>query len=230
METFLSKNYKFFVTVFIAGLCILTTLISVGFGALNQNLNIAGDIEYVQDSGNMIKEYTDSTTTDFHSPEYKDKIKTIDFLDTKTIPANAVSSWDVSVNSDGKVMAWIVDDPNNTGYYKCYIGADGDVVGNANSNYLFDDLSGVEVISFNNNFDTSKVTNMDFMFFIYPIEPEDPNEDPYIISNEAYNQSLDYYSDPEGKNKVIFDTIMLVLCTIGFAGIGLYTKKTYFNK
>lgn len=31
-------------------------------------------------------------------------------------------------------------------------------------------------------------------------------EDPYIISNEAYNQSLDYYSDPEGKNKVIFDS------------------------
>jgi len=30
-------------------------------------------------------------------------------------------------------------------------------------------------------------------------------EDPYVISNDAYNSSLDYYSDPEGKNKVVFD-------------------------
>ena len=55
MHTVLSKNYKFFITVFITGLLMLTTLISVGFGALNQNLNIAGDVEYTEDVGNMIK-------------------------------------------------------------------------------------------------------------------------------------------------------------------------------
>ena len=29
-------------------------------------------------------------------------------------------------------------------------------------------------------------------------------EDPYVISNDAYNSSLDYYSDAEGQNKVTF--------------------------
>ena len=42
----LKKNYKFYTTVFLAGLAFLTTLISVGFAALNQNLNIAGQLEY----------------------------------------------------------------------------------------------------------------------------------------------------------------------------------------
>ena len=58
METFLSKNYKFLITVIIAGLCTITTLISVGFGALNQNLNIAGDVKYSKDVGNMMKQYS----------------------------------------------------------------------------------------------------------------------------------------------------------------------------
>ncbi len=42
----LKKNAKFYTTVFLAGLVFLTTLTSVGFAALNQNLNIAGQLEY----------------------------------------------------------------------------------------------------------------------------------------------------------------------------------------
>ena len=42
----LKKNAKFYTTVFIAGLVFLTILTSVGFAALNQNLNIAGQLEY----------------------------------------------------------------------------------------------------------------------------------------------------------------------------------------
>ncbi len=57
MNTSLSKNYKFFITVFIAELCTLTTLISVGFGALNQDIKIAGTVEYRKDYGNMIKAF-----------------------------------------------------------------------------------------------------------------------------------------------------------------------------
>ena len=40
----MQKHYKFYITVFISGLLLLTTLSSVGFGALNQDLNIAGDV------------------------------------------------------------------------------------------------------------------------------------------------------------------------------------------
>ena len=48
------NSYKFFITVSLSILCFLTTLTSVGFGALNQNLNIAGDVEY-QKNYNMIR-------------------------------------------------------------------------------------------------------------------------------------------------------------------------------
>ena len=101
-----SKYYKFYITVFITVLCFITTLISVGFGALNQNLNIAGDINYTEDPGNMIKQYTASTTTDFHNSSYNSKIKTVDFLENKNVPSTAVASWDVSKNAnDGRVIA-----------------------------------------------------------------------------------------------------------------------------
>ena len=33
------NSYKFYITVFITVLCFLTTLISVGFGALNKDIN-----------------------------------------------------------------------------------------------------------------------------------------------------------------------------------------------
>ena len=48
-----------------------------------------------------------------------------------------------------------------------------------------------------------------------------------LVGSNVQNNTT---NNPNTADKVIFDTIMLVLCTIGFAGIGLYTKKTYFNK
>ena len=67
----IKKHYKLYITVFIAGLLFVTTLISVGFSALNQNLNISGDIEYedttpllynvlkkAAEKGTYAKEYT----------------------------------------------------------------------------------------------------------------------------------------------------------------------------
>ena len=163
MEKILN-SYKFYITTAIAVLLMITTLISVGFGALNQNLNIAGDVEYKLDESNMIRKYDTYENSNFHSSTYIEKIKTVDFLDNNNIPNNAVASWNVSKNSNGKVRAWIIDDPNNTGYYKLYIGANGDVVANPISSYIFYGLLELETINFNNNFDTSRVTNMSGMF------------------------------------------------------------------
>ena len=68
-------SYKFYIKVSLSVLCMITTLISVGFGALNQDLNIAGDVEYIQDAGNMIRSWVYSSADDFHSSRYKSKIK-----------------------------------------------------------------------------------------------------------------------------------------------------------
>ena len=164
-----TNGYKFYITVSIAVLCMITTLISVGFGALNKNLNIAGDIDYEKGFKNTIKSWGDYSTTEFHDYTYSGYIKTVDFLSNKNIPANAIESWDVSVNSDGKVMAWIVDDPNNEGTYKLYIGANGGVDANPDSSNLFAGLYVLETVNFNNSFDTSEVTNMSYMFSITSI-------------------------------------------------------------
>ncbi|MBQ6539092.1 MAG: choice-of-anchor J domain-containing protein [Bacilli bacterium] len=42
----MKNNYKFCITLFITILTCITTLISVGFSALNQNLTVSGDVEY----------------------------------------------------------------------------------------------------------------------------------------------------------------------------------------
>ena len=43
----MKKKTKKYISIFIGGLFLLTTLISVGFGALNNNLNISSDVEYI---------------------------------------------------------------------------------------------------------------------------------------------------------------------------------------
>ena len=48
--TNLQKKTKKYITIFIGGLFLLTTLISVGFSALNDNLNVSGNIEYEYNS------------------------------------------------------------------------------------------------------------------------------------------------------------------------------------
>ena len=74
----MKNNNKNLITLFIVILCCITTLISVGFSALNKNLNIAGDIDYEINSptlynvlkkeaqlGTYAKEYTDSHQDSF---------------------------------------------------------------------------------------------------------------------------------------------------------------------
>ena len=137
-----------------------------------------------------MRSYHWNTTNDYHSDEYREKITSIEFSNNKNIPSEAVQSWDVSERQDGSVMAWIVNDTENAGYYKLYIGGDGGVVANPNSstlfanfkqtktidlsnldtsyvtdmNYMFDGMSHLENITFGEKFDTSNVTNMNQMF------------------------------------------------------------------
>ena len=100
----------------------------------------------------------------FWAEEYRTKIKTIDFVDNKNVPDNAIASWDVSDKQDKSVIAWIINDSDNSGYYKLYIGGTDGVIANEDCNRLFYQFSNVTNIEFNNNFNTSRVTNMWSMF------------------------------------------------------------------
>ncbi len=164
MHALLRKKYKFFITIFLVCLFLLTTLISVGFSALNQDLSISGDIEYEQDLGNVLMRWKEGDTTDFHSDTYKTKVKTVSFLDSIDIPVNAIESWDVSEQGTGRVMAWIIEDTDQAGFYNVYIGADTDIIANKASSYIFEGFTALEHIYFNDNYDTSGVTSMNHMF------------------------------------------------------------------
>ena len=144
----------------------------------NQPANLTSDLtitlDYVQagttDEGevlpsetNIMRSYTGSSQLDYHSDEYREKITSIEFLNNKNIPSEAVQSWDVSERQDGSVMAWIINDTENAGYYKLYIGGDGGVTANPNSGYLFYKFIEVKSIELK-NLDTSYVENMESMF------------------------------------------------------------------
>ena len=117
----------------------------------------------VNDMGDPImKRYTSSTNTDYHSSTYKSKITSIVTKDNLEIPTSAIESWDVSAAGDGSVIAYIEDDGRGTGTYKVTIGAQGNII--ASSGYsLFRDFENVESIDLT-YLDTSSVTNMNYMF------------------------------------------------------------------
>ena len=112
---------------------------------------------------NLMRSYSDGSQADYHNDAYREKITSIEFLNNKNIPSEAVQSWDVSERQDESVMAWIINDQENEGFYKLYIGGDGGVVANPTSSNLFNTFTQVKTINLT-YFDTSNVINMSNMF------------------------------------------------------------------
>ena len=130
----------------------------------NLTSNLEVTLNYVQagttDTGevlpsetNLMRSYSGGSQADYHNDAYREKITSIEFLNNKNIPSDAVQSWDVS----------IVNDSENVGYYKLYIGGDGGVIANPNSSNLFSEFRKVKKIDLN-NLNTSNVTNMNHLF------------------------------------------------------------------
>ena len=106
-------------------------------------------------SGNWV-----DSTPDFHNDSIRNTITEIEFVDTDEVTPpdiNNTSVWDVSAKQNESVIAWL----DGT---KIYIGGKGGVIGNSGCSYLFYKFNGVCRINFNNNFDTSKTTTMQYMF------------------------------------------------------------------
>ena len=119
----------------------------------------------------IMKRYTNYSDTDYHSSTYKSKITSIVTKDNLEIPTSAIESWDVSAAGDGSVIAYIEDDGRGTGTYKVTIGAQGNIIANKDSSYLFggdsskNSFSSLETIDLT-YLDTSQVTSMDSMFYL----------------------------------------------------------------
>ena len=118
----------------------------------------------VNDMGDPImKSYDLWSNTDYHSSTYKSKITSIVTKDNMEIPSTAIETWDVSEAGDESVIAYIEDDGRGTETYKVTIGAQGNIIANKDSRFLFLGFKNVESIDLT-YVDTSEVTNMALMF------------------------------------------------------------------
>ena len=95
----------------------------------------------------------------FGSSFNRRQIRRIEFL-SSTASAGS-NAWDISANADGSVLAWT--EPAGELYTLC-IAANGKVYAPENCWNLFALYENLESIDFNGVFDTSKVTDMTYMF------------------------------------------------------------------
>ncbi len=134
-----------------------------------QSKNFAGYIKI--DSGSSLAydalmegdKNLNSNSSAFNGPIARTEIEEVTFNNTNVVPSNAIASWDASDKQNGSIMAYTLDEDND-GLYELYIGQNGGVVANPNSQYLFGNFFKLKIINLT-NFDTSKVTDMSRMFY-----------------------------------------------------------------
>ena len=157
--------------IILSTFCLLF-VITAGYAAFSTkiSLHVKGNI---LENSRIIQTWGKYSQTDFHSDFYKQNIVNITFLNNNTVPENAVESWNVSEDKEkGTVKAWVVPNLEDTSKYDLYIGAKGKVIANEDSSYAFYGFSVVNKINFDNNYDTSNTTNMNFMFSNCPFLTE----------------------------------------------------------
>ena len=114
-------------------------------------------------AGAALMKHDEDATKTFGKSIARDSFESITTVNSKTVPASAIDSWDVSIDQDEMVMAWYTDSDNDT-KYELYIGQDGGVIANPDSSYAFSNFKKVETIDLT-NFDTEYATNMGYMFY-----------------------------------------------------------------
>lgn len=148
--------------IIIGSVCSLLLIMTIGYATFSTNINITAKGNVVENS-KVIKEYVNNEN--FYTSYYRQNIVSATFVDTNEIPDNATESWDMSEDGKGGVMAWVIPTKDDSTKYDLYIGANGGVIANENSNSLFINFINLTNVNFNYNFDTSNTTNMEFMFY-----------------------------------------------------------------
>ena len=135
----------------------------------NINLNLTYTLQYIQSNEEEIlpvmDTYTNRLSTTYLSDTYKDKIKTLTLKGVIEEPNNAVESWDIGVEQNGNVMAYLVPNSEDNTMYDLYIEGDGQLVANKNSSRIFGYMSNLEKINNLDILDTNNVTNMSGIFY-----------------------------------------------------------------
>ncbi len=96
--------------------------------------------------------------------QYKTNIAKVVFEPTISEKSGYAYKFDVSKNQDSSVMSYLVANEDDASKYTLYIQANGKIMANPNSSYLFSDFFSLKTIEGLEYLDTSKVTNMNSMF------------------------------------------------------------------
>lgn len=151
-------------SIILSTLCLLFVM-TAGYAAFQTNLNITAKGN-IKEPGRVIQSWEQYSNEDFHADYYRENIVSATFLDTNQVANNATESWDVSEDGKGGVKAWVVPTTEDNTKYDLYIGANGGVIANEDSSYLFYYFTGLRNINFNDKFDTSNVVDMSYMFSV----------------------------------------------------------------
>ena len=155
--------------------------------------------------------------TEFWSDDYRPYIRTINFSNNlSNLPETCNDTnlcFDVSNSSSQirKVYAYLVDsglkDSNNSGQslYNLYIVSEAPIFAPVDCSFMFSNFVNLEILNFNNNFNTSLTTSMKAMFM--PVQVGSAGERSshtgsriMLLANEE-DESIDY--DFDLKNKIV---------------------------
>ena len=92
----------------------------------------------------------------------KNKIESIKFVKGQVLTAGIIEQFDASADNDNSIIGYYTDEDSNDMYELTFV-SETNIEANQNSSNLFYRLSKVKEIAFD-NFDTSQVTNMRYMF------------------------------------------------------------------
>ena len=92
----------------------------------------------------------------------RSKVESIKFMPTIEVPSDAIEAWDASLNKDGSVMAYTLDNDSND-LYELYIAGYGEIK-LSEASYLFQNFTSMVTLDFDNLVTTDNVTNMTSMF------------------------------------------------------------------
>ena len=96
--------------------------------------------------------------------KYRSQISKIIFQNSFQKVDGVLESYDISDSKNGSVKAYVTLNPNDSSTYVVYIQADGNIIANPNSAYLFYSFSNLVSIEGLEYFDTSNATTMGSMF------------------------------------------------------------------
>ena len=166
---------------------------------INKSFNASINVSAVQISEYAMMKNGNGVTSDsrlyFWKDTYRPYIRTITFEnDVSNLPSSCVGDsdlcWDVSdTGSKKKVYAYLIDSGlkmnNQFTLYNLYIVSEAPIFAPSDCSLFFAGFNNLISINYNNNFNTSKVTSMSYMFL-----PAAPGDWGNIVTLTANNQNV----------------------------------------